>query len=100
MNQKKQSGKNEEANPQNREVYCARLGHFVPLRYCLKPAQEKPCFKIKDCWWQTFDIVSYLESTLDPEDFHRLMTDASPTPNRISTILGVIEDIKKRGESE
>ncbi len=86
----------EETSPEDREVYCGRLGHFVPLRYCLKPAQETPCFKIRDCWWQIFDIVSYLESNLDKETFEKLMKEASP-PNRINTILGIVDDLKKGG---
>ena len=79
-----------------RETYCARLGHFVPFRYCLHPASDDPCFRILDCWWQIFDVVAYLQTVLPEPVFHKIL-EAGPLPNRIEGILKVLSDFRKRG---
>ena len=78
----------------DRETYCGRLGHFIPYSYCLKPAQEDPCFKIMDCWWETFDIRTYLEKRLSETEF-KSVTEAKP-PDKILSILELIEQAKQR----
>jgi hypothetical protein len=93
---KKESEKpKEEADPVlDREAYCGRLGHFIPYRYCLKPAQEEPCFKITDCWWQIFDVVEDLRSRLSPEAFEKIFKQ-DQRPNRMEGILNIVDALRK-----
>jgi hypothetical protein len=79
--------------PLDRETYCRRLGHFVPFRYCLKPAQDSPCFKVLDCWWQIFDVESYLCEQLSEDEFKEIAS-ANPAPNKLESLLDVVSRIK------
>jgi len=80
----------------DRETYCGRLGHLVPYRYCLRPAQDSPCFKVMDCWWQQFDVESDLRTRVAPELFERLARRDAP-PNRLQGILRVLDDLRRDG---
>jgi D-3-phosphoglycerate dehydrogenase len=73
---------------------CPRLGGPVAFSYCLRCEQEQPCFKVVDCWWETFDIVQYLRDHLSAEQFDRLM-DARPRP-KISSLVEMIAQSRQR----
>ena len=53
---------NERAHPLCRR--CPRLGGPVTFRYCLTGESSGPCFKVIDCWWETFDVVRFLQDHL------------------------------------
>ncbi len=78
------------------EIRCPRLGGTVPFRYCMAPGEPAPCFKILDCWWEVFDVRSYLEVHLSEEDFNRLL-EGRRAPNRMSSILELVERFKGGG---
>jgi hypothetical protein len=62
----------------------------------MKPGNERsPCFKVIDCWWETFDVVRYLEDNLPQDQFARLMV-ARPRP-KIASLVELIE--KARDEA-
>ncbi len=82
-------------SPDTLETHCPRLGGQVPLRYCLKPAQETPCPRIMDCWWQTIDIESLLRSHLDPEQFESFLKSPKST-DRLDFILNILDRLKKK----
>jgi hypothetical protein len=81
--------------PEALDTRCPRLGGTVPFRYCLAPGEPTPCFKILDCWWEIFDVVSYMQARLPPEDFESLLVQESNRPDRLGTILELIERHKK-----
>jgi hypothetical protein len=82
-----------EKNPLERR--CPRLGGPVPFSYCKKSGEnQQPCFKIIDCWWETFDVVRYLKDNLPEDQFSQLM-DARPRP-KIASLVELIEQAKKR----
>ena len=77
------------------ERRCPRLGGPVPFNYCMVIGEDKqPCFKVVDCWWETFDIVRYLQDNLPEDLFNRLMT-ARPRP-KIASLVELIEQAKSR----
>jgi hypothetical protein len=87
------------SNPGNPlERRCPRLGGPVPFNYCTTCDENRqPCFKIIDCWWETFDVVRYLKDHLSKEQFHRLNV-ATPRP-KIASLIELIEKAKKnKGE--
>ena len=55
---------------------------------------DQPCFKVVDCWWETFDIVRYLQDHLPEDQFTRLM-QARPRP-KIASLVEMIEQAKNR----
>ena len=77
------------------ERRCPRLGGPVPFKYCKTTGEGgMPCFKIMDCWWETFDVRTYLENNLSEAAFKSL-TEAKP-PDKIASILDLIERAKQR----
>jgi N utilization substance protein B len=77
------------------EQRCPRLGGPVPFKYCRTTGEGgMPCFKIMDCWWETFDIRTYLENSMSESAFKSLV-EAKP-PDKIASILDLIEQAKHR----
>jgi len=81
--------------PEELEIRCPRLGGTVPFRYCMAPAEPTVCFKILDCWWEVFDVASYLKAHLPEEDFCRLLEERN-RPNRMESILELVEKFKSK----
>jgi len=73
---------------------CPRLGGPVGFDYCMRCELEQPCFKVVDCWWETFDIVQYLQDHLSEDQFDRVM-NARPKA-KISSLVEVIAQAKQR----
>ena len=73
---------------------CPRLGGPVAFSYCLRCELDQPCFKVVDCWWETFDIIQYLKDHLSEEQFEQMM-NARPTP-KISSLVEVIAQARQR----
>ena len=75
-----------------------RLGSVIPFEYCLSEGgKERPCWKAIDCWWEYFDVVSFLREHLEAEEFCRL-ENARPKP-KVSSLLEQIAQAKARLES-
>ena len=81
--------------PEELEIRCPRLGGTVPFRYCMAPAEPTVCYKILDCWWEVFDVTSYLKTHLPEEDFLRLVENRN-RPNRMESILELVEKFKRK----
>lgn len=74
---------------------CPKLGNPVPFTYCLScEPVRRPCLKIMDCWWETFDVVGYLRDTLPQDEFNRLLC-ARPQA-KICSLVELIEQAKQR----
>ncbi len=74
---------------------CPRLGHDIPFSYCLTCGENGgPCWKIADCWWETFDILGYLNKNYPPETVSALL-EARPKP-KITTIVELIQQAQQR----
>jgi hypothetical protein len=55
---------------------------------------QQPCWKICDCWWETFDVVGFLQQQMTPEAFRRI-TEARPKP-KLTSIVEAIENARAR----
>ncbi|MBW2571306.1 MAG: hypothetical protein JRE61_02780 [Deltaproteobacteria bacterium] len=53
-----------------------------------------PCWKIFDCWWESFDVVEYLKKSL-PEDTFKRLVNVKPKPKMVS-LVELIEQAKNR----
>jgi hypothetical protein len=74
--------------------YCPMLGGQVPFLYCRKCGNnQQPCWKVFDCWWETFDIVEFMQKNLSEDDFRQLLTYQPKA--RITTLLELIEKTKQ-----
>lgn len=83
---------NADGNPLERR--CPRLGGPVSFTYCEQCDQDhQPCFKIIDCWWETFDVVRYLKDHLSEEQFNRLSGDTARP--KIASLVELIAKAKQ-----
>jgi len=77
------------------ERRCPRLGGPVSFLYCRTTGEDGlACWKIFDCWWESFDVVGYFEKHLSEEKFNMLV-NTKPKPKTVS-LVELIEQAKKR----
>lgn len=77
------------------EKRCPRLGSLVPFSYCRRWDENgQLCFKLIDCWWEAFDVLSYLREHY-PEEVIEKLVHEKPKP-KITSLLEIIEQAKKR----
>lgn len=85
-------------NPDARQRRCPRLGGDITFAYCRSCGESGTvCFKILDCWWERFDILSYLKKRLTPEEFESLQ-EAKP-PSKIKSLIELIQEAKRNAAS-
>jgi hypothetical protein len=78
-----------------RQRRCPRLGDVINFSYCRSGGEEgRPCFKVFDCWWESFDVVGYFRHALSAEDFGQL--SSSPAPNKIASLVDLIDQARRR----
>ena len=65
----------------------------------MAPGEPTPCYKILDCWWEVFDVTSYLKAHLPEVDFCRLLEDRN-RPNRMESILELVEKFKSKASGQ
>jgi hypothetical protein len=86
-------------NPFQLQRRCPRLGGIVSFDYCMKCGDgERPCWKIMDCWWETFDIVLFLKQSLSKEEFEHL-TRLRPKP-KVTSIIELIQKAQASANPE
>ena len=79
----------------NLERRCPRLGGPVSFRYCMLYGDNGlPCWKIFDCWWETFDVATYLKQNLSEDQFNTIVN--SKAKPKITSIIDLIEQAKSR----
>ena len=84
-----------ETGNDNLERHCPRLGGAVFFHYCKQCGDNGlPCWKAFDCWWEFFDIVTFLKENLSEDQFRRLVT-WEPKP-KLSSLIEMIEQAKIR----
>ena len=73
---------------------CPRLGGPVTFEYCETGADKlNPCWKILDCWWEIFDVVTYLKQNFPRDKFEKLSC-TQPKP-KMKSLLELIAAAKK-----
>ena len=78
---------------------CPRLGGPVSFDYCRHYAAAKePCWKILDCWWETFDVVSLLTRELGEEAVNRIAN--TQPPSKTASLVTLIQQAQKRCAEE
>lgn len=80
---------------ENLQRRCPRLGSMIPYKYCMISGEDSlPCFKILDCWWETFDVESYLKENVPAEIFDQLAL-ARPR-EKVASLVDIAEKAKDR----
>lgn len=79
------------------EIRCPRLGHEVLLSYCLREAEELPCFRFLLCWESRIPTEIYLRKKMTPEAWERYSLQESK--DKVSSLVELIEAARKRGKT-
>jgi len=69
------------------------LGHDVEFGYCRHPAKELPCRKIFDCWWQVFDVESFVQTYYTSEQIDAIL---APPADKAATLVDLIRRAQQR----
>lgn len=76
---------------------CPRLGHELTFGYCRQEAGRKPCRLILDCWWERFDVRSFLQANLPEEVMAGVeRAGAAPPPPKVQSLVDLIQQAKER----
>jgi len=76
---------------------CRRLGQEVTFSYCRQETDGKPCRLILDCWWERFDVRSFLQGHLSEEVMAQVeQAGASPPPSKMLSLLDLVQQARDR----
>ncbi len=76
-----------------RSRHCPKLGHQITFSYCRLPGMETPCGKIYDCWWEAFDITTFMKANFS-EEVRKKVT--APPPPRAMSLLDIMKQAQER----
>lgn len=81
----------------NETLRCRRLGHEVSFRYCRHEGQSGPCHLVLNCWWERFDVQSFVHQNYPP-DVANTIESAGENPPRpkILSLVEMIEQARQR----
>jgi len=80
-----------------RERRCPKLGHPVPFSYCRAPGRSMPCPKVFDCWYETFDVETFVRAHFSEDEIAAIL---APPPDKRVTLYELIQRAKKAGKSD
>jgi hypothetical protein len=83
------------AQHDERERYCPMLGHEIRFGYCRAPGRDIPCRKIFDCWWERFDIRSFIREHFTEEAIGRIL---APPRAKAETIFDLIAQAREQAK--
>ncbi|MFH2131929.1 MAG: hypothetical protein ABIK68_16260 [bacterium] len=77
--------------------HCPRLGGTIFFEYCRTCGDEdQPCWKIADCWWEVFDIMSYLRENLTATQLNQLLEKKEQPQPKVTSLIDLIEQARLR----
>jgi hypothetical protein len=80
---------------------CRRLGHEVAFGYCRQETGGKPCRLVLDCWWERFDVRSFLQAQLSEDAMAEVeQAAASSPPSKVLSLVEMIQRAKDRLAAE
>ena len=65
--------------------------------YCRQEAGRKPCRLILDCWWERFDVRTFLQANLAEEAMAQVeRAGVGPPPSKVLSLVELIQQTKER----
>jgi len=84
---------------EDNERRCPRLGgSVISFSYCMISGNDGgvPCSKILDCWWETFDVETYLKGQMTEPFYQKFIQTAQTPQNKISSIVEIARKAGRR----
>ena len=82
---------------QDVQARCRRLGQEVVFGYCRQETEGKPCRWILDCWWERFDVRSFLQANLPEEVMAGVERNGSAAPpSKVLSLLDLVQQARER----
>jgi len=83
---------------EDQERRCPRLGgSVISVSYCMISGKDNlPCFKMLDCWWEIFDVETYLKEHLTGPMFQCFIESAQTPQNKISSIIEIVNMARRK----
>ncbi|MGD2173812.1 MAG: hypothetical protein PVJ27_00270 [Candidatus Brocadiaceae bacterium] len=75
---------------------CPRLGHQVRFHYCRTQEGSSLCLRILDCWWEAFDVQSFLREHYPAEELKRIRRHEPR--DKVTNILDIIQQARRRAQ--
>lgn len=70
------------------DLYCRKLGHYVPFKYCRSINEGLPCGKIMDCAFEKIPVQEFLKENYSGKELEKVFL---PPENKIVSLLGLID---------
>ena len=74
---------------------CPMLGHPIEFSYCRSPGSPLPCRKVFDCWWETFDVESFVRAHYSEKEIEKVL---APRKDKMSSIVELIQQARRAAE--
>lgn len=68
-------------------MYCRMLGHEVPFKYCRTGATGQVCRRIFDCWFQTFDVASFMRAHYTDAEIQSILAPPKPKMATLAELI-------------
>jgi len=79
----------------NRSQRCRRLGSDINFEYCrLHAEQGKMCSNIILCWWERFDVISFLKDHLTDDQL--LALEQPQVKPKLTKLMEIIQEAQRR----
>jgi hypothetical protein len=79
------------------EMRCPRLGGSISFQYCRTCGDDDlPCWKIADCWWESFDVMAWLKANLSESQLATLLEHKEQPQPKVSSLIELIEQARNR----
>ena len=79
----------------HRSRRCPMLGHNINFSYCRAPGSDIPCRKIFDCWWETFDVETFMRENFTEQQIQKIV---APPKDKALTLIELIQNTKTKND--
>jgi len=80
-----------------REGYCRMLGHHLRFSYCRTCRDGLPCYKIMDCWFEKFDVRTFVEENYTALEIESFLQPPQP---KMQTLMTLIQQARERSRNK
>jgi hypothetical protein len=81
----------------HRSRRCPMLGHDIRFAYCRQPGRDLPCGRIGDCWWEMFDVESFIRANYTDEQVRQILSATRP---KILSLIELIQQARQAGDKK